>query len=77
MHERAAELAQHITRCMRIPLMTSNFWAKRDFLNVVRRVALHLLAAISSSELSALDTVKLKVSCYSWVTVLPPCELIL
>jgi len=32
-HKLAAELAQHARR-MKIPLMTSNFWAKRDFLRV-------------------------------------------
>jgi len=34
-HERAAELAQH-ARCMKIPLMMSNFWAKRDFSHITR-----------------------------------------
>jgi len=32
-HELAAELAEHAKR-MKISLMTSNFWAKRDFSHV-------------------------------------------
>jgi len=35
MHELAALLAQHVRR-MKIPLTTSNFWAKRDFSHVTR-----------------------------------------
>jgi len=38
-HELVAPLAQHV-RHIKIPLMTSNFWAKRDFSHI-SRVALH------------------------------------